>query len=824
MPEAWFRLLLPEVAAHKNNDVYPTRRESWGRTLSGDCDDLHRALSARGDSNDVHAELVGQYSAMRTAMNHQTPLPRTEDGATTESQSEPAPVPPPFDLEPYEELLAAIPEEFALYVRGAAAYRNDDAKSAEASWTALLALPESERQYRSTWATYMLGRMFREHDREKSDAFFDRVQALVDSGYADSVGFAADARGWQARNALDAANVHESMRRYLELFLNGPDLVSREAAESLRSVCRESLRHGDQLASIAEDPDTRRVLTAWVVSHPEEHVDAMRHWMETLRQNTNQAELPDDPLAAAIGRLSEGMADGNVDPDIQDELRNLAQSGYRVAMANPPLEKVWYPRQRPIEGDLLQAMRYYIDAYTHALARPGRADSNSLGFVCARVLQRTELFDEFAADPACRQVITAWLVSHRYNYPDVDQQWLDAVRNAVGDGPVEHADRLAWIAYNDGDMEGAAQWLEAADPDSPYTRWIQSKLLMRDGKIEEAVAGLREVIPAFPEDYPVVETFEGAVPPEPEIVQSEIGVLLLGRKDYINALDALMRSPYWMDAAYVAERVLTVEELREYVDAHREDEAFASPFTEGFWYSHETSKLDALEYLLARRYARLGQWKEALPLLPEGEQAHAQELGGLLTAAAVALPEKGFLGTVSDFVSGLWGSGDERIVDRERADTYYHAAEILRAHGMELAGTELEPDWHAFEGYYELPGVSENRAAGFDNDSSGYAPALAEALSASDDECERAAAHAPEPNQRFHYRYVASDLMWQAAQCLPDNDLKCASALYWGGTYLQNRDPQAADRFYKTLVWRNLNLPYAQRADKLRWFPPEPPE
>src|SRR5262245_18541146 len=46
----------------------------------------------------------------------------------------------------------------------------------------------------------------------------------------------------------------------------------------------------------------------------------------------------------------------------------------------------------------------------------------------------------------------------------------------------------------------------------------------------------------------------------------ELGVLRLARREYTQALAALLRSGFWMDAAYVAERVLTADELKTYVD------------------------------------------------------------------------------------------------------------------------------------------------------------------------------------------------------------------------------------------------------------------
>ena len=89
------------------------------------------------------------------------------------------------------------------------------------------------------------------------------------------------------------------------------------------------------------------------------------------------------------------------------------------------------------------------------------------------------------------------------------------------------------------------------------------------------------------------------------------------------------------------------------------------------------------------------------------------------------------------------------------------------------------------------------------------------------DEKERYSRNRANPYKRFHYRYKASDLMWEAASLLPDNDPLTAEALFLGGTYLKNRDGDAANRFYLALVRRNPNLEIARKADTLRWFPSE---
>ena len=109
--------------------------------------------------------------------------------------------------------------------------------------------------------------------------------------------------------------------------------------------------------------------------------------------------------------------------------------------------------------------------------------------------------------------------------------------------------------------------------------------------------------------------------PFAEQMQGELGVIHLSRGQYTEALNALLHSTYWSDAAYVAERVLTPDELKTYVDRHwpippirklvgvkrtqEEDQAVA-----------ETNPTLSIRHLLARRLARAKRWTEARDYFP----------------------------------------------------------------------------------------------------------------------------------------------------------------------------------------------------------------
>jgi hypothetical protein len=106
----------------------------------------------------------------------------------------------------------------------------------------------------------------------------------------------------------------------------------------------------------------------------------------------------------------------------------------------------------------------------------------------------------------------------------------------------------------------------------------------------------------------------------PAQVLAELGVLHLARREYTESLDALLRSGFWMDAAYVAERVLTLDELKSYVDRNWPAVAavaiVATNADEDLPSSPRMDVRREIRYLLARRLTRMERGNEAREYYP----------------------------------------------------------------------------------------------------------------------------------------------------------------------------------------------------------------
>jgi hypothetical protein len=434
-----------------------------------------------------------------------------------------------------------------------------------------------------------------------------------------------------------------------------------------------------------------------------------------------------------------------------EKTRALAREGHRDSLGLAASSYGWQAKAELDQKHFERASELYFEQ----LPTGDAWAAASLRVVAQELLKAAPAALAKAAEgPAVRRALIAYLVSDDAAHladANSNESRLMATLLAQTEGQkdVAGADRLAWAAYQAGAMKTAARWLDRAPQGSAVASWIRAKLLLRAGKLDEAMKLFASTVKAMP--TATGEGDEGDL--GRDRVAEELAVLRMARGQYIEALDLLLRHGEWVDAAYVAERVLTADELRAYVDKHAPESAPAE--------SREAN----LRYLLARRLARLSRLDDARPYYPKPMRPR-------LDAYAKALRE----------------AKDRRRSAEPRADGFWAAAQIARHEGMELLGTEVDPDWHMHDGQYEeettVPGKGKTR------------------IPITRDERDRAAENKPAPERRFHYRYIAADHAAEAAKLLPDRSKKLVTVLCTAHGWLKNRDPKAAAQFYKELVKR----------------------
>lgn len=521
---------------------------------------------------------------------------------------------------------------------------------------------------------------------------------------------------------------------------------------------------------------------------------AVQAWERLLRRPADERRFRSTWAAFMLGKVH---AHSHPDRAVQwfERTRELAMEGYADSLG---LATASYGEEARIElgrKGFARALALY-----HRQSRAG--DPNgliSIRLVAPRLLADPAALADVARDPDARSIFTVWIVSFD---PEGKAAWQQALKAAdVRDAAA--ADHLAWAAYLAGDFAAASSWLEQADPDWPMSKWVRARLLLREGKLDEARGLLAEVSKELGnlgislEEAMDIVYQRGEVLAAPERAAGEEAAIRVVQKDYTGALDRFLRAGYWMDAAYLAEQVLTLDELKAYVDKSWSAELAAKykPPTGDEWepilvggYTEPPDERLArdIRYLLGRRLARDGRLGDAAAYLP-----------------AVARPELGRL------TAHLAAGRDPRRATAERARDLFQAACLTRGKGMALTGTEVEPDWTLVLGDYDVAEWTfKSRDVRRQN----------RVLRQTPDEAARVQRNRTTPWKRYHYRYRAADLAWEAAGLLPSGDEK-AAMLATAGSWLGARDPKAADRFYKQLVRCCGSTDLGREAEELRWLP-----
>lgn len=490
-------------------------------------------------------------------------------------------------------------------------------------------------------------------------------------------------------------------------------------------------------------------------------------------------------------------------------VRDLARHGFvdsiSLGAGSLGLEARIHLRQKEYQS----AIELYLEQYAAGDGSAGR----SLEIAASEALQSgSGTLRSLASNPKIQRLITTFLISRSFHrLLDADRQvdpqaqaaeqaWLAATQVAeVKDA--DSAEKLAWIAYRCNQPDQLNHWSKIA-AGSPSVQWIEAKALMREGKLAEAEPILARCASAFrtmvtTNDPPPASLsdnlftchWSGDILAGRQIL-GELGVVRLARGEFVASLDAFLRGGFWADAAYVAERILTLEELKAYVD---QDWPRVSPqqlaeerekYTD--IYVSPQGLREKIRFLLARRLTRSFRGDAARDYYP---------------------PE--WIGQFDFLASALRAAWDDSAPANDRARAFMEAAFITKTNGIELLGTEVEPDWHISGGDRENFTWRERETNAYEN----------AVFFARPEEIRRASEHSANPERQFHYRYQAALLAWEAARLLPNESDETAYVLYTAGCWLKNSDPETADILYKALVRRNRRTALGAAADLRHWFP-----
>lgn len=559
--------------------------------------------------------------------------------------------------------------------------------------------------------------------------------------------------------------------------------VVLEAHAAARARLRQENGNTDVVAGLPGEFATYfRGSIAW---RSGDHATARYEWESLLNQPTAERHFKSTWAAFMLGKL---LSDTEPEKAIEcfQQARALAAAGFADSSGLAASSVGWEARVHRKQGDFGKAIELYLEQH----ASGDDTALNSLRFVAREALRGSGNLSALTTNRLVRRVITAFAISDaEHKVQEHIPKWLDAVEKSTPTD-ADEAEMIALAAYRGGRFEAAQRWIKRA-PSTAVTLWLQAKLHARAGKLNQALGLLDKIHPMFPEpssdEEPSHDSLAqnilipaGVISPRQHI-HGEIAVLHTARRDYVAALDHFLHGHFWADAAYVAERVLTLDELQSYVDRKWPAAVAGAPSDPATAFDDLQLNLH-LRHLLARRLAR--NHLPARAYFPDDLQPKYDEL-----------------------MAALKRGEDESLPAGERSAGWFAGAKLLKEQGLELIGTELEPDWHIHGGWREHGLAVSSRT----NE--------AKVLMPSADELARARRHHADPEERFHYRYQAAFIALQAAGLLPDNSEEKAQILHTAGAWLKDRDPQTADIFYKHLVRRCRQTALGSIADVKRWFP-----
>ena len=467
--------------------------------------------------------------------------------------------------------------------------------------------------------------------------------------------------------------------------------------------------------------------------------------------------------AYSLGRALFAMsAEANAAPDLLEQSRKAFEHTRQLSIDgfSDPLElgvASLGEEARVVRaaGDWNRAIELYATQNLHGSA----VGYSSLKLLMADLMTLPDdQVAELLKGQPVQQLVTASLISRLGwsfgEQPPNEQKMIKLLQNSTR-GSLENADRLAAMNYQQGDYASAKAFLEHAG-DGGLAWWLRAKLAVRDGDKNAAAAAYAKAAQAFPKN----ESWGERRTPDYDYetlqpkcrVEGESAILALQRGDYLQAFDQLYRSQsiYWFDAATVAERVLTLEELKHYVDTQV---PAPPPLTQQERDNYVPLPVAAsLRNLLGRRLLREGHYEQAPAYFDNDGLRHKARLYGEQRQAAD---------------SAWWPT--------RRAAALFNAAWTAREWGMDILGYEMAPDYATFGGNYIL-----------ENAELKVGPLMAE------DEVKRQQASAAQPDQRYHYRFVATALASRAADNLPHTSQAFAAVLCEASGWNSSLEEQSA--------------------------------
>jgi tetratricopeptide (TPR) repeat protein len=514
-----------------------------------------------------------------------------------------------------------------------------------------------------------------------------------------------------------------------------------------------------------------------------------------IHQMQGEAEAARAAFRAARAHAEAGAPDpmGLAVASFGEEARvDLIEAGL-ITPAPWPIEIV----DDPAKASSL--ISHAVRLYAEQAARESKIALLSLRQVASLVVADAEVLGRVIEDPLVRRLLVAYAISREGPWDEessevVSANVIEAALMLPTPAAGEEIDRLAALAYQTGRYDVAERLV--AKTERPLGLWVRAKLALRHSDREAAVRDWTAALAASVKAGDAIDLDEDAR----TRLRGEAAVAKLSAGAYDESLRLLFPAAqtYWGDVAYVAERILTVDELKNFVDGL--PPANPKPRRASSDEPPSRDPTEDLRALLARRLARQGRIAEALPYYPASIDRWSDNPAERKVPLAAE---------AQDYAAALKAAQPTwRWRNVSRAEALFSVAMMSRTRGMELLGTEGPPDVAAVDGNFSWGYGQESPrgTVGVTTGADAREPLLGP------DEATRFAASAPQPDKRFHYRVIAADRAIEAADLLPQGSQAYAATLCWATRFaFDSDDVDRAQSIYRRYVATGPLQPWAKR-------------
>jgi hypothetical protein len=526
--------------------------------------------------------------------------------------------------------------------------------------------------------------------------------------------------------------------------------------------------------------------------HAGDKETAQKAWQALLNRPAAERKYRTTWAEYMLGKLALDDKSAEQARDHFQKVRDAAKAGSVDSLGLAAATIGWEALMELDAQHFPEAARLYLEQ----LATGDPTAVNSLHTLMEQLVKTQPDLTQLMTDPLLQRLATAAALTGMGSFggfeADAEQspakQWLEILDKAEAK-QVKDADCVAWIKYQKGDYEAAERWLKLAEPESPSALWLKAKLALRDGKIDVAAKLLSRALPKLPTDEQLESrTMEFETMPG-DLAKGDLGLLRVGRADFVAAAKLFLKVRNCDDAVYLAEGVLTLPELKKFVEELPEKEES----------DEENAAADSQEddrkifrQIIGRRLVRAGKFAEARAYFDPDEQK-----------------------AIDEYVDLLKQGNDTRAPRASRAEALWKAAKLIADH-----------EGHALFDY-ALPAAMAGRLAGrevqapevaFSAAKISYADPVKFVPPVTEAEKKRLKSSIVPAVHHYHADYVAADLAWRAAQLMPDNDEQTAEVLNTAGSWLKKNDDKGADRFYQAIERRCPRTEIGKEAIKRHWF------